>query len=128
MKKIAIFENDLFAIKKTFEAVNILFFEKKLEFNFYETSQKIGNLQNLNGYDIVIIDIELAPSSHFDGFQILQKIKELNIKTTNIILLTGHNNVTEKLIELNLEFIPVVRKTIDINILRNEIQKILDKQ
>ncbi|MES2588849.1 MAG: response regulator [Bacteroidota bacterium] len=126
MKKIAIFENDLFAIKKTFEAINILYFNKELEFDFFETSQRIGGLSNLNNYDVVIIDIELARTSEMDGFQILEKIKELNISTANIILLTGHNNVGEKLKDMNLEHIPIVRKTIDIKVLRDRIKQVLN--
>lgn len=125
MIKVAVFENELNPIKRSFDATNLIYFKKELDFKYFESSQKFGDLTELNSYQVVLLDIDLSLKSKMDGYQILLDLKQKNVRTNNIIIITGHDNVKSRLAEIGFNDIPIIQKTIDIKLLSDEIKKII---
>lgn len=120
--KIAIFENEYQQIEAAFEAMNLLYFDNKLEFSVFPSSQNFGPLENLKNYDIAIVDIDLSQNSQLDGYALLKKIENLE-KKPKILVLTGSSKVESTLQEKKLPKYDVLLKPVDFS----EIHKSLDK-
>lgn len=126
MSKILIFENQITMIENTFNAINLLTFGGSLDIKYATTSQEIGPIDNVNNYDLIIIDIDLSTQSHKDGFGIIEDIKAYNPTIlSKVFVLTGSTKVEEKLISLGYSAIPVIKKPTDIDEITEAIQKIL---
>lgn len=117
--KISVFENEFNAIRTSFDAFNLLYFNNELEFDVFPSSQDFGDLNNLCNYKIVIIDIDLSIKSKLDGFQLLDEILKLNLPELKVIILTGHIAINEKLKELNFPNYPVISKPINLTTIKN---------
>lgn len=115
MKKVAIFENEINLFKPIFDVTNTLKFQNLFDFSFFPKSQDIGAIENINNYDLIIIDIELAPKSELDGYGLIKKILEINSKS-KIVILTGHSRVKDSISEygFNKEF-PIIQKPIQLS-------------
>src|SRR5690242_16566314 len=110
--KIAVFENEYTQIESAFKAVNLLYFNNNLTIDTFPTSQSLKPFEDIQNYELVIVDIDLSTKSEMDGFELISKINML-FKTPKIIILTGHSKVNEKLKEKNLPSYPIVQKPID---------------
>lgn len=111
--KIAVFENEFELLRDTFELANIIYFDGKLAFEVFETSQDFGSIENIYKYDKVLIDIDLSPKSKKDGYGILKEIYTLK-KYPKLIILTGHSHIEKKLEELSLKTPTILKKPLDV--------------
>ncbi|NQX38225.1 Response regulator receiver domain-containing protein [Pedobacter steynii] len=112
--EIAIFENEFRAIKTSFDGFNLLYFDNKLEYKVFPSSQDFGDLKNLSDYAYVIIDIDLSIKSTLDGFQLLEEMKRLELDSMKIMILTGHIAIKDRLKALNLPDYPIIPKPISL--------------
>ncbi len=106
MDRIAIFENEYKNVESSFDAVNLLYFDNKLKFEVFKTSQEFGDLERIIDYSCVIVDIDLTAKSELDGYQLIsQMLKVENVP--KIIVLTGHIDIKAQLEKRN--FLPFQR-------------------
>ncbi len=113
-RRIAIFENEFNLLKDAFDLANLVYFSNQLEFSVFETSQDFGDLNNVNAYDKILIDIDLSPKSEKDGISIMRDIHQLD-EHPDMIVLTGHSNIEKKLKELGLKIPPILKKPLDVS-------------
>jgi DNA-binding NtrC family response regulator len=114
--KVAIFENEFEELKRAFEGFNLLYYNSSIEYKVFPSSQAIGNLDSLEGYEYVLIDIDLSLNSQQDGFQLLESmLKEPLLKKVKPIILTGQPPIREKLKQKNLPELPIISKPFSFN-------------
>lgn len=94
MIKILIIENEFASIKDPIDALAALY-DGNLSYNLVPTSQQI-DWNNLNNYNVIFVDISLAPRTNLDGFGILKKIKESYPKILNRVAVITANHVIEQ--------------------------------
>jgi len=123
MMKILIIENEFSYIDTPFEYVNDVYFDNSIEFKVIPKSQDLKPFREIQDYDYVFLDISLARKSELDGFGILEKIKDENLKSDNIIIITGNHLIKEKLIEKELPQYEILTKPIDFDDLLKVIKK-----
>ncbi len=112
--KVLIFENEYSYIDTPFEYVNDIYFDNSIKYQVIAKSQDLKPFSSIQNFDYVFLDISLAKKSELDGFGILKKIKDENLKVKNIIILTGNHLIREKLIEKELPtHYPILTKPID---------------
>lgn len=129
MYKVLIFENQIYDIENRFKFINITAFKKQLEFKYYQSSQELEDLKELNSYDLIIIDLDLSLKSEKDGYAIISDIKEYKENLLKkVFILTGHTKVDEKLKKLHLENIPVLYKPFELEEVTSLMKKILYKK
>jgi len=109
--KMAIFENEKILFENTFKAVNLLYFNDALEISWFVSSQEIGDLTDLNNYDIILVDLDLSQKSQLDGYAIIKNALQLNIPPKKIILFTGSDRVKANLKEKGLPDLKIIAKT-----------------
>lgn len=126
MKKVLIFENQKHDIENTLKYINLVYYEKKLEFTYYVASQELKNISDLEKYDLIIIDIDLALKSEKDGIGIINEInEECREQLSKVFVLTGSPDIREKLDENNFKDIPISLKPTNAIELYQEMKKIL---
>ncbi|MFX4267392.1 response regulator [Aliarcobacter butzleri] len=126
MYKVLIFENQKYDIENTFKFINIVNFSNELNFEYLATSQELTNINELENYDVVIIDLDLSMKSEKDGYGIL---KDINNYDPNLLkkcfILTGSTKVNENLKNLGLEFLQVITKPVEVEDLTKVIKSII---
>ncbi|HEY8892853.1 MAG TPA: hypothetical protein VIM70_21725 [Clostridium sp.] len=122
--KVAIFENEFDEIKSAFNAFNIIYYRKALEYTIYNSSQAFGDLKKLIDFDYVLIDIDLSVNSQLDGFQLISQIlNDKDIKKIKPIILTGQPPVKEKLKSKTLPDFPIINKPLVYTQIQDSFQK-----
>lgn len=95
--KVAIFENEYESVRISFETANLVYFDNKIEFTIYPSSQS-ADLRKINDYDVVFIDIDLSSKSDLDGYSLIEKISNTYPGVEKrIVVLTGNNKIVESL-------------------------------
>lgn len=117
--KILIFENEFSYVENAFNYVNIRYFNGELTFINLSKSQDLAPFREIETFDHVFIDISLSKKSELDGFGILQKIKDENLKVKKITIITGNNNIEKKLQEQGFGNYPVIIKPITFSSLKD---------
>ncbi|MBU0632610.1 response regulator [bacterium] len=126
MNKVLIFENEYADLEPTFKAINLIYFNEKLDITQYNTSQELGSIANTKFFDVIIIDLDLSLKSQKDGYGILEDIKEYDSNILKqIIVLTGSTKVEEKLHELALENVKISLKPADMDEIAKLIKRIM---
>jgi len=110
--KVLIFENEFYKVENAFKYVNQKYFNGILEFTVITKSQDFKNFNEVSNFDYVFLDISLALKSDLDGFGILKKIEDENIKIKKLIILTGNGDIKNKLNELGLKDYPIILKPV----------------
>ena len=77
-----------------------------------------------NSYSLVILDIWLN-NSKFDGFQTLEKIKELN-ESVPIIMISGHGNIETAVNSIKKGAYDFIEKPFDGDLLIFKVSKALE--
>jgi len=121
--KIAIFENQFNQVKIQFDVANRIFFEDKLDYEQFNSSQEFGGLNNLSNFDLAIIDISLSSNSDLDGYDLISEILSFD-NPPKILILTGNSNIEENLKKRNLPEIPILMKPIDAIDIKNKINSL----
>ena len=122
--RIAIFENEYQQVEAAFEAVNLLYFNNKLEYEIFPSSQSIGDIEKISLYDAVIVDIDLSQNSQLDGYALLANIEKLS-KKPKILILTGSSKVGFALSQKNFPPYDILMKPIDFTEVHNSLNKVL---
>lgn len=112
MKKIAVFENQYHQVKIQFDVANKIFFDDKLEYHQFNSSQDYTPISNISEFNLVIIDISLSSNSDKDGFDLIEDILSQN-NPPKILILTGNSNIKENLKKRGLPDLPILMKPID---------------
>lgn len=111
--KILVFEDEYKEIEGLLDYVNFKYFNNRIIFTNYRTSQDFGDLNKIKEYDIVIVDIQLDFTSQKDGIALITEIQKLN-ENKNIFIITGkRGNIKEELKDKGLSDIKVVSKPLD---------------
>lgn len=119
--KILVFEDEYKEIEGLLDYVNFKYFNNKIEFTNYPTSQDFGDLNKIEEYDIIIVDIQLDFKSQKDGIALITEIQRLD-KNKNIFIITGkRGNIKEELKDKGL-YLKVVDKPLDDEILSKVIK------
>lgn len=124
--KIAIFENEYESVRGTFNTANQINFDGNLDISLYSSSQN-ANLERINDFDAIFIDISLGARSDLDGFALIQKIQSINEKiVSKIIILTGNNKIGEILASKKIDQtkIQIIIKPSDYEEITNAIKNI----
>ena len=108
--KLAIFENEYNNLKAIFDAFNLLHFQKNATIQVFETSQDFGDFKSLDGYDFILIDLDLSPKSQYDGYKIIEIIKSMGIGMNKVKVLTGHVNPQELLQDRGISKLQIIQK------------------
>lgn len=87
---IVIFENEYLEIEGAFQYLNIKYFNDLIKYKVYPSSQSIEHIESLQGFDLIIIDIDLSSKSELDGFGLIKKIEFELDDIPEILILTGH--------------------------------------
>lgn len=122
--KVAIFENQFGQVQTQFDIVKNLFFDNKLEYIHFNSSQEIGDINKISDYDLAVIDISLSSSSDKDGYNLISEILKLP-KHPKIIILTGNSKIEEGLKERNLPALPIIKKPVDALDIRDKFLEVL---
>lgn len=129
MHKVLIFENEFNNIKVLFDLVNHIDYSDNIKYEVHPTTQAFGDLRNIFNYDLVIVDIKLAPKSLLDGYNLLERIEELkNERSTEIpkiIVMTGNLDAVEELKQRGLNSYPVITKPVTLKSLRPKLETAL---
>ena len=122
--KLLIFENEFIYLDTAFRYVNKLYFEDKIEYEVFPSSQDFGLFTNISNYNAVIVDISLSKRSTLDGYGLLKKLNDIGFDRERILIMTGNHQIRESLKDKNLDFdYKIITKPIDlkqlITVLRN---------
>jgi DNA-binding LytR/AlgR family response regulator len=100
--KIAVFENELDAVKGAFDVANLTKFNKSLDVNYFASSQS-ADFNKIASFDVIFVDIDLSTKSNLDGFGVISKIKSIDDHLANrIIILTGNDKIRETMESRNI--------------------------
>ena len=114
--EILIFENEYADLEPVFKAINLLEFDGELNITQYNTSQDLESIEQINDYDVIIVDIDLSLKSHKDGYGILHDISNFDSTLLNkVVVLTGSTKVEEKLSELGYTNVRLALKPADMD-------------
>lgn len=125
--KIAIFENEYGSVKGAFESANFFYFEGKLTFENFASSQK-ANLASMSNYAVIFVDIDLSSKSELDGFSLIEKIVEINSDlVSRIVILTGNNRIKEIMPKNSIfDNIEIHFKPTDFDRIAKSLQSVID--
>lgn len=127
--KILIFENQFNVVEDAFNLCNELYFESQLIYDVYIKYQDFKDIDKLNNYIAIIIDIELAKNSNLDGFGILEILERRDVDSQKIMIMTGHELLDEELKKRNVNRkYEVITKPIDHRELKGFIEKAIQHQ
>lgn len=118
--KVVIFENQFYQVKIQFDVANRIFFNNKIEYVQFNSSQEFGALNNIINYDLAIIDISLSSNSDLDGYDLITQISEVE-NHPKILILTGNSSIEQNLKKRNLPSIPILMKPVDAIDIRDKI-------
>ena len=101
--KVLVIENEYASLKNSFDFANAALFDNDLQITNVEKSQDVS-LDTVEQYVTIFIDISLATKSLKDGFGIIRDIIEKNDTLAHkLVILTGNNNIEEKIRENKLD-------------------------
>ncbi len=124
--KIAVFENELDAVKGAFDVANLTKFNKSLDVNYFASSQS-ANFSEIDTFDAIFVDIDLSTKSHLDGFGVINKIKSIDDNLANrIIILTGNDKIRETMESRNISDarIEIIFKPTNYEVVANHINRV----
>lgn len=102
--KIAIFENEYESVKGAFEAANLINFNNQLDIKVFPSSQK-ANLNKIDEFIVIFVDIDLSSKSELDGFSLIQQIQSIDVNLLQrVVILTGNNKIQEALKNRNIDY------------------------
>lgn len=122
--KIAIFENQYPEIEASFLVANIEYFDSKLIYEIFPSSQSFSNFNDVLNYDAFIVDLDLSIKSDLDGYAVIKKILEIN-KNSRIAIITGSSKVEERLRHYNLPNVPIITKPVDFEEINIKLKQLL---
>lgn len=126
MKKVLIFENEYADLEPTFKAINLLYFDNALNITQFNTSQEFGNIDQINTFDAIIVDLDLSLRSHKDGYGIIHEINQYDPnQLKKLMILTGSTKVDERLKEYDFSSIKVAMKPIEMDEVAKFLKKII---
>lgn len=114
MIKIAIFENEYVEVETAFKALNMLYYQKQLEFTVYRSSQELDDLNKISDYKVVFVDLDLSLSSKMDGYTLIKHFIHIN-SAINIIIISASSkeSILTKLSKKGLPLVPIITKPVD---------------
>jgi|SRR5690606_1869378 len=121
--KFLIFENEFNLFEDVFHAFNMIFYGGKLSWIVKQSSQELKDIQEINNYDVIFVDIDLSKNSIKDGFEIMNDIYKVN-SNANVVVLTGHGAIEKKLEERldHHKRYKILNKPITIEELQNSVK------
>ncbi|MES2656334.1 MAG: response regulator [Bacteroidota bacterium] len=122
--KIAVIEDDFLILKEAFNYLNIVYYENNLDVINFSRTQDIYPFELIYEFDVVFIDVSLHRKSESDGLSFLKRIlneKKPTKSLPKIGIITGANNIKERMNELEIGDIPILNKPLDFNDLRKII-------
>jgi DNA-binding response OmpR family regulator len=108
--RILVLEDDYSNIQGAFEYLNAKFYNGQLDICDVPRSQDVDRNQ-LSTYDKIFVDVSLQKSSAQDGYAFIKSILP-KFNSSNIIIITGSDNVNEKINEHGLGAIKILKKPI----------------
>lgn len=130
MMKVLVVENEYASLKNSFDFANAALFNNDLQITNVEKSQDVS-LDMIEQYVTIFIDISLATKSLKDGFGIIRDIIRMNdTLASKLVILTGNNNIEEKIKENKLEKfnIKIVYKPISYQDIASAIRESIEYQ
>jgi len=126
MKRILVIEDEYYDIENSFNMMNVRYYHDTLAIDIKKTYQDVLPLDDLNDYDLIVLDISLGNKSNKDGFALLEDIKNYDVDLFfKILIISGSDYVRSKLDTLGYEGIPSLLKPLDYILLHNKIKNIL---
>lgn len=128
-KKILIFEDDWMSIKGSFDLANIFAFEEKLKFQRVSKSQDIQFANWRSIYCMVFVDITLAKNTAMDGYNIVKRIKDLDLFDLNkVVVMTGNSKVEDNLksLDIDTKSLKILYKPVAFNELAEIIKDVIE--
>ena len=126
MKKVLIFENQKNDIENTLKYINLRYYKKELDYTYLVASQDLSEIANLEDYELIIIDIDLALRSEKDGIGIIRDIAGYDKKYLDkVFVLTGSPEVRDRLDKNGFKNIRISLKPTNFKELYKEMRKIL---
>jgi ActR/RegA family two-component response regulator len=124
--EVAIFENEYESVRIAFETANLIYFDDKINFVIFPSSQS-SDAVNFAEFKVIFIDIDLSSKSQLDGYALIEKIVAIdaNLKR-RIIILTGNNKINESLISRGLNNLKILIKPTDYEEISKSILNIIN--
>jgi DNA-binding NtrC family response regulator len=128
MSKIFFFEDQYDNIRFAIEWANRADFDNTLSVEYVlKTDAKFDFERVASSFDVVFVDIELAKRSFDDGIGVINKLIAASAAVrSRIVVISGHSEVNELLLEAGLKDIPVLAKPIPKESLVFEIRRVLN--
>jgi len=109
--KILVLEDDFLVLKGAFEYLNAKFYSGTLVIENYSKTQDF-QVNNINDYAKIFVDISLHRFSDKDGYSFITGLKGVLTDFNKVVVITGSDKVTPKLVEMGLSNIKVLMKPI----------------
>jgi DNA-binding response OmpR family regulator len=111
--KLLVLEDEYSVLKGAFEYLNTKYYKGDLIVENYSKTQEFKNMENVNEYERIFVDISLQRSSDQDGYSFIKSLKEkVEDIEKKVIIITGSDKVTDKLKEFNLPSLRILSKPI----------------
>ncbi|MGO4293586.1 hypothetical protein [Chitinophaga sp. RAB17] len=107
--RILVLEDDYNNIKGAFDYLNAKYYDGNIIIENYSKTQDLPG--DLLVFDKIFVDISLQKSSTQDGYAFIRSILP-SFDAKNIIIITGSDNVNQKIEEHNLGDIKILKKPI----------------
>lgn len=126
--KIAVFENEYESVKIAFEVANEVNFDSNLKIDVFAKTQ-LCDLDKIDQYSVIFIDIDLATTSNMDGYSLLNYWKDNSSVLRRVIILTGNNKIKESLEAKNIDpkILELIIKPTNYAEVTEKIKKVLSK-
>tara|TARA_Y100000813_G_C24027388_1_gene288059 strand:+ start:105 stop:503 length:399 start_codon:yes stop_codon:yes gene_type:complete len=122
--RVAVFENEITQVEGAFKYLNLRFYNNLINYHYYETSQAKPEELSWEDFDAIVIDIDLSKKSELDGIGLIKKIKEESPRSNSkLIVLTGHNDIEERLQSEGVNNIPILNKPPNFKMIYQELRQ-----
>lgn len=120
--KILFFENEFSELKPSFEMVNAYFYNGMLQYKVLPKSQDLKDFNQLQEYNLIVVDIDLSSASELDGYGLILKIEaELKGEIPPIVIVSGHEKNLDVIHKHNLSKYRYVEKPIKFSEIRSMV-------
>jgi ActR/RegA family two-component response regulator len=114
--KILIVENEFTTLSIVFQAASLYYFESKLKYDVCGLSQNLKDFIGSTYYDYILVDIDLSVKSAKDGYGVIfDLIYEHSMPPERIIVMTGHNRISDELENKGLPQLQILSKPVDMD-------------
>ncbi|MES2330249.1 MAG: response regulator [Bacteroidota bacterium] len=108
--KVLVLEDEYVLLKGAFDYLNVKYYGGNLEIKNIGRTQDV-DMNNLNQYDKIFVDISLQQASEMDGYSFI-KAAEKWVDKAKLVVITGSDKVQQKIAEFGLGPLAILNKPV----------------